>query len=381
MRKTKLLLFIALLLGTVGAVKADEVTADKVVLNVYDNQVLSPGGDKIYVSVSLESASDVIYTAYQMSFELPEGLEVCMIDDGYEVYMYGNGGFYPRTGSDRTGWTYQHTLGANVVAGNVLNVTCYSSTNALFAKTSGDLFDFYVKASPYLKPDDVEIKVKNIKFVTVDETKYLPEEFVSTAVKAAATSTLSLKVSATNKFGTCILPFDYELPADGSLEAYTCAEATADALVLTKAGKIAAYTPYILYSEAGFSATLSGTVDATKYPADGIVQSGYLVGTVVQTQLTEATSYVMQNQGSGVKFYQVDPASPFVLTAGKCYVELPEGTNVASLRIGGSTTGIELIHNSEFRILNCIYNLFGQRVEKMLPGQVYIVNGRKVVNK
>ena len=380
MRKTKLLLFIALLLGTVGAVKADEVTADKVVLNVYDNQVLSPGGDKIYVSVSLESASDVTYTAYQMSFELPEGLEVCMTDDGYEVYMYGNGGFYPRTGSDRAGWTYQHTLGANVVAGNVLNVTCNSSTNALFAKTSGDLFDFYVKASPYLKPGDVEIKVKNIKFVTVDETKYLSEEFVSTAVKASTTSTLSLKVSETNKFGTCILPFDYELPADGSFEAYTCAEATADALVLSKAGKIAAYTPYILYSEAGFSATLSGTVDATQYPADGIVQSGYLVGTVVQTQLTEATSYVMQNQGSGVKFYQVDPASPFVLTAGKCYVELPEGTNALALRIGGTTS----IDKGQLTIGNApkaIYNVVGLRVETMQPGQIYIVNGRKVIAK
>ena len=364
-----------------GAAKADEVTADKVVLNVYDDQVLSPGGDKIYVSVSLESATDVKYTAYQMSFELPEGLEVCMADDSYEVYMYGNGGFYPRTGSDRVGWTYKHTLGSNVVAGNVLNVTCYSSTNALFAKTSGDLFDFYVKATPYLKPGDVEIKVKNVKFVTPDETKYLSEDYVSTAVQAAATSTLTLKVSAVNKFGTCILPFDYALPADGSLEAYTCSEHTADALVLEKASKMAAYTPYILYSETGFNQTISGTVDTTKYPADGIVKSGHLVGTLVQTELTEATSYVMQNQGQGVKFYQVDPTSPFVLSAGKCYVELPEGTNVASLRIGGSTTGIESIYNSEFTIQNCIYNLLGQPVTHMLPGRVYIVNGRKVVSK
>ena len=381
MRKTKLLLFIALLLGTVGAAKADEVTADKVVLNVYDNQVLTPGGDAIYISVSLESASDVTYTAYQMSFELPEGLEVCMTDDSYEVYMYGNGGFYPRTGSDRVGWTYKHTLGSNVVAGNVLNVTCYSSTNALFADTSGDLFDFYVKATPYLKPGDVEIKVKNVKFVTPDETKYLSEDYVSTTVQASATSTLTLKVSAANKFGTCILPFDYALPADGSLEAYTCEAYTDDALVLTKVTEMAAYTPYILYSDSenGFSATISGTVDAAKYPAGGTVKSGHLVGTLVPCELT-AGSYVMQNQGQGPMFYQVDPESPFVLPAGKCYVELPEDTSVASLRIGGSTTGIESIHNSEFIIQNCAYNLLGQPVSNMQPGHVYIVNGRKVIN-
>ncbi len=377
MRKTKLLLFIALLLGTVGAAKADEVTADKVVLNVYDNQVLTPGGDAIYISVSLESASDVTYTAYQMSFELPEGLEVCMTDDSYDVYMYGNGGFYPRTGSDRVGWTYKHTLGSNVVAGNVLNVTCYSSTNALFADTSGDLFDFYVKATPYLKPGDVEIKVKNVKFVTPDETKYLPEDYVSTAVQASATSTLTLKVSDTNKYGTCILPFDYALPADGSLEVYTCDTYTDDALVLTKVTEMAAYTPYILYSENGFSATISGTVDAAKYPAGGTVKSGHLVGTLVPCELT-AGSYVMQNQGHGPMFYRVGDV-PFALSAGKCYVVLPEGTNVASLRIGGSTTGIESIHNSEFTIQNCVYNLLGQPVSTMQPGRIYIVNGRKII--
>ena len=362
-----------------GAAKADEVTADKVVLNVYDDQVLSPGGDKIYVSVSLESATDVKYTAYQMSFELPEGLEVCMTDDSYEVYMYGNGGFYPRTGSDRVGWTYKHTLGSNVVAGNVLNVTCYSSTNALFAKTSGDLFDFYVKATPYLKPGDVEIKVKNVKFVTPDETKYLPEDYVSTAVQADATSKLTLKVSAANKFGTCILPFDYELPQDGSLEAYTCSSYTDDALVLEKATAMAAYTPYIIYSEAGFSQTISGTVDAANYPANGTVKSGHLVGVVAQTELTEPNLYVMQNQGDGPMFYQVDPESPFVLSAGKCYVELPEGTNATSLRIGASTTGIAPTQNSTFNSQFSIFNLLGQPVYNMLPGRVYIVNGRKVI--
>lgn len=38
-----------------------------------------------------------------------------------------------------------------------------------------------------------------------------------------------------------------------------------------------------------------------------------------------------------------------------------------------------VIHNSEFTIQNCIYNLLGQPVTHMLPGRVYIVNGRKVI--
>ena len=364
MRRTKLLLLVALLLG-VGVANA-EVTTDRVVIS---DLVVEPGGDgEAIFTVSLEGSLQ--YTAYQVSLVLPEGLEVSTFEGEYDVYMLGSSGFYPRRGQS-------HSLGANVVDGNVLNVTCFSSTNALFSRTSGDLFEVYVKASPYLKPGDVKIEVKGVKLVTVDETKYESADYVSTAVQAAATSTLTLKVSAANKFGTCILPFDYTLPADGSLEAYTCEAYTDDALVLSKVDKMEAYTPYILYSEAGFSATLTGTVDAAKYPADGKVQSGHLVGTLVPCELT-AGSYVMQNQGDGPMFYRVG-AVPFALSAGKCYVELPAGTSAASLRIGGSTTGIAPIQNSTFNSQFSIFNLLGQPVSNMQSGRIYIVDGRKVI--
>ena len=257
-----------------------------------------------------------------------------------------------------------------------------SITNMTFGKTTGNLVDVYVTPSPYLQPGDVEIKLTNVKFARVtEEYGYRADELILTGITAEAKSTLPVKVSATNKYGTCILPFDYTLPADGSLEAYGCSEYTDDALLLEEVTELAAYTPYILYSETGFSATLTGDVDASKYPAGGIAKSGYLMGTLVQTELTEASCYVMQNQGSGPMFYQVDPTSPFLLTAGKCYVELPTGIKAKALRIGGSTTSIAPIQNSEFKIQNCIYNLLGQRVDHMLPGKIYIVNGKKVVNK
>ena len=376
MKKTKLLLLAALLM-IAGAAKADVATDDKVVIS---SLTVVPGSSEAYsFTVSLEGT--IKYTAYQIDLQLPEGLEPAYNSKGQLRVSMVKPSLYPYSLEDEededSDKSYTHTLSCALNEGNTLRVATFSSLNECFTKTSGDLFKVYVTTTPYLKPGDVEIKVKNVRFVTPDETKYLPEDYVSTAVQATATSTLTLKVSETNKFGTCILPFDYALPADGSLEAYTCSNHTADALLLEKADKIAAYTPYILYSENGFSATISGEVDATKYPADGIVKNGHLVGTVVQTELTEATSYVMQNQGSGVKFYQVDPASPFVLAAGKCYVELPEGTASPSFRIGGTTD----IENSEFRIQNSelIYNVLGQRVDRMTSGHVYIVNGRKVI--
>lgn len=362
MRKTKLLL-LTILLCVVGVVKAVETT-DKMVIG---ELTVVPGGsgDAVF-TVSLEGS--LKYTAYQVSLVLPEGLEVCYLDGYYDVYMLGSSGFYPRRGNS-------HSLGANVVDG-VLNVTCFSSTNAEFSATSGELFEVYVKASPYLKPGDVHIGVENVKLVTVDEVKYEPADYVSTSIKAAATSTVTLKVSAENQFGTCILPFDYTLPADGKLEAYTCNRFNGEVLLLDKATTMQAYIPYILYTTTGFTSTISGTVDASKYPSDGIVKEGYLVGTVVAKKLTEG-SYVMQNQGEGIMFYRVG-TTPFALSAGKCYVELPAGTASPSFRIGG-TTGIDntecTIENSQF------YNVLGQPVDRMIPGHIYIVDGHKVIAK
>lgn len=375
MQKTKLLFFICSLFAA-GAIMA-ESTTDKVVIS---ELTVEPGGEYNFFTVNLEGSK--AYTGYEVHLIFPEELEVFHSDGAPVVYMANDdlsldgNDIYPYTKNIMTKKkTYTHTVSSNVL-GNELIVTCISTKNDNLKATSGALFHVFVQATPYLKPGDVEIGVQGVKLVTVDETKYEPADYVSTTVQATATSTLSLKVSAANKFGTCILPFDYALPADGSLEAYTCSSHTADALLLEKASKIAAYTPYMLYSETGFSQTISGTVDATKYPAEGIVKSGHLVGVVAQTELAEPNLYVMQNQGQGPMFYRVDPAFPFVLAAGKCYVELPDGASASSFRIG-ETTGIAPIQHSKTQ--NCIYNVLGQRVDCMTSGRIYIVNGRKVV--
>lgn len=387
MRKTKLLFFLCSLFA-VGAVMAEETT-DKVVIS---ELTVEPGSSNTYsFTVSLQGS--MLYTAYSMDLHLPEGLTVATTSSGSLRVSMVKPSLYPfetveeenEDGELVETKVYSHTIERNMPAPNLLRVIGATLSNKAFTKTSGDLFKVYVKASPYLKPGDVEIAVKDVVLTenqkqSDDEflaISHLPADYVSTSVKAGTTSTLTLKVSGDYKFGTCILPFDYELPTDGSLEAYTSSSATTDALLLTKADKIEAYTPYILYSEAGFSQTISGTVNPDNYPAEGIVKQGCLVGTVVNKQLAEATSYVLQNQNAGTMFYQVDPELPFSLPAGKCYAQLPEGTNASALRIG-ETTGIE---HSEFKIQNSesIFNLLGQPVKTMQPGHIYIVNGRKVV--
>lgn len=384
MKKTKLLLLFALMLSAVN-IWADETTTDKVVLSelTVEPGISGYGEDVSFFTISLQG-SEVLYTAYQIDITMPDGLSVVFADGVPSVFManddyaFDGNDIYPFTKSAFGKKTYYHSL-VSSLNGNVLRIICTSNLNQTLTSASGALCHVIVQASPYLKPGNVEIGVKAL-LVTPDEVKYYPEEYTSTSVQASATSTLSLKVSADNKFGTCILPFSYDLPADGSLQAYTCNDYTNDAILLAKAERMEAYQPYILYSQEGFSGTLSGTVDAGAYPEGGISRQGHLVGTLVQRELTGTTSYVMQNQGSGVMFHQVGE-TPFVVPAGKCYVKLPDGASARNIRIAGEETGIIETETGEQETENKeIYDLSGRLVQKLQKG-VYIVNGNKVVKQ
>lgn len=356
-----------------------ETTTDRVVVSGLD---VVPNGEQTYFTVSLEGTR--LYTAYDIQLQLPDDLEVVYKGDAPYVQMFkGKNGIYPYTEEEdpfegTTTTTYSHVLSSNVVGRNTLRVMCISMSNENLRTESGRLFGVYVKATPYLKPGDVEIVVKEVCLTTAEAVEYRPSDEVQVAGQAAATSSDILKVSEENQYGTCILPFDYDLPVDGSLKAYTCRSHTDDALVLERKSRIEAYKPYVLYAENGFEQVVSGAVDAGKYPKDGIYKNDLLVGTVKDTELKEGNFYVLQNHGDGPMFYQVDPATPFVVPAGKCYVELPaEEAGASSFRIGEATAigDMPLIKDDEA----VIYNLLGQRVHRMQAGRIYIVNGRKVI--
>lgn len=389
--KNKFVLLLALLF--VASVARPEVeTTDRIVLSEItksgNNEVVpvTPGsGDTYSFTVSLEG-SDTYYTAYEIDLTFPEGLSVAYNTSGKARVSMVKSNLYPFTTNEEENEDgeivevkdYSHELTAGMVSSNRLKVIVMSMENENFTETSGALFKVYVQASPYLKPGSNGIGV-SAKLFTKDEKSYTPKEYTSNTLTVENSSSLTLAVSSENQFGTCILPFNYNLPADGSLKAYTCSQCTSEELLLTEVqGKMEAYTPYILYSPSGFpDKNISGTVDAEKYPEGGIVKQGYLVGTVVQKELKESTSYVMQNQGYGAMFYNVGD-TPFVLSAGKCYAELPDGSAARVIRMDDATEIIET-ENGERKMENC-HDLSGRRVEKLQKG-VYIVNGNKVVKQ
>lgn len=329
---------------------------------------LKPGGETDYFTIALENGAHDNYTGFQFDLVLPAGLELSYCD-GEAVYISEEDAVYPTKRDD-------HAVVYEVHPGFV-RVICYSPTSKLFASTEGNLVDIYVTPTPYLKPGDVDVTLLNVTFARKDGTAGLREdELHLEGLKASNTSKLTLNVSATNKYSTCILPFDAAIPS--GVKAYSCSSTNGEYLLLEKQESFKAYTPYILYAENGYNSTLTGEVDASKYSAT--VTDGYLTGTVVTQEIGGGNGYyVMQNQGEGVMFYKVGDV-PFSIPAGRCWLTLPaELQGSAKFRMDG-TTGIEELKGENGEV-NTIYDLTGRRIEQINTPGIYIVDGVKRVVK
>ena len=391
LKKLSAALMLAALFGAVPAV-AQEPAAK---VYIKSPVTVEPGvttSQKLVISMDATNAEEK-FCAFQMDIVLPDGLEFEYRNGKPRITML-KPGVYPSYNDyddeDNEIDVYTHSLNMSEVNGGI-RVIVYSSDPdenlRYFAKKKGDLLNVYVKTTPYLKPGDVNITLRGVTFSKLDATAgFKADELTLTGITAAATSTLPVKVSATNKYSTAVFPFGVDaIPA--GLEVYSCNSTNGQNLVLTKQSKAVAYTPYILYAANGYEGTLSGAVDASKYSE--VVTDGYLTGTVVPTEIGGGNGYyVMQNKGEGVMFYSVDDAS-FAIPAGKCWLALPaELQGSASFRLDG-TTGVEEVKGeptvdaSQNGNVKTVYDLQGRKVNTengKLKG-IYIIDGKKVILK
>ncbi len=337
--------------------------------NVYikEGVTVEPGGDLQYFTVAIDNASDD-YVAYQMDIYLPEGLELAYEEGEPLIFINNEDGFYP-TNVRKVPY---HSLNMNITA-ECIRLMCTEGSNRAFKSRSGAMFDVYVTALPYIKPGDAQIELKGVKLSNINATGVTIPSIVSNAVKVSNHSTVALTVNSKNKYGTCLLPFDAPLPA--GVKAYSCGAVSGENLVLEEQASLVAYTPYIIYAENGCNTTLSGSVDATNYVTTATI--GYLTGTTVTSEVSAGANYILQNQGEGVMFYKVGD-TPFSLAPGKCWLTLPaELQGSARFRLDG-TTGIENV-KTEKKIAKTIYDIKGRCVKEMLPGKMYIVDGKKII--
>lgn len=183
-------------------------------------------------------------------------------------------------------------------------------------------------------------------------------------------------------YGTLILPFDAELQE--GMEAYTCdgKEENELTLTLTPAESFVANTPYIVKKT---GATTDYTFSGIAYSTATTYTDGLLTGTLVD-MTAPAGSLVLQNQPSGLGFYQVD-TNDITVKANRVYVtEEVAGVNVRALILPGNETGINSVV-AEDSIVD-VYTIGGVKVKEGVKASealnglakgFYIVGGKKVM--
>ena len=190
------------------------------------------------------------------------------------------------------------------------------------------------------------------------------------AAKANVTLTLS-KVG----WATLILPFDAELPEN--VKAYSCGEADGETLTLVEAESLKANTPYLMNGqESTHKFSGYGLADKDSYT------EGLFTGTYVEYQTAAGNGiYVLQNIDGDVAFYLVGENAQPTVKPNRIYM-VYEGAAGAPKFSFGRGEGTTSIDNSQMTIDNSqliIYDLMGRKVNTMEKGNMYIINGKKVI--
>lgn len=197
-------------------------------------------------------------------------------------------------------------------------------------------------------------------------------------IREAAKAEVAMNISAA-KWSTLILPFNAALP-DG-VKAYSCNEADVETetLTLTEATTLKANTPYLINGEAGtheFSGY--GLAKQDTYAA------GIFTGTYVDYHTTaNSRTYVLQKHDNVLAFYLVgESAQPWV-RAYRCYITLDNASTARMFSFGfdNETTGIDNAQLSTGDSELIIFDIMGRKVKSMKKGNLYIINGKKVLVK
>ena len=265
--------------------------------------------------------------------------------------------------------------GGEVEEGTKVTITCategaiiYYTTDGTEPTTSSEVYSGAITIT-----EDVTIKAMAAK-----SGYYTNSAVVTRVFNVYVTVDRVINITAQNKFGTCILPFAVQLPA--GLEAYVCNEVNGDYIVLEPVSSIEANTPYILYAANGAEHTFNGRIVDENVDE---VTKGMLTGFALNSHKVTMgdNCYVMQDKGKGVMFYNAS-GMEITIPYNRCYLTLPANSNSGAYRLYRGATGVECIKDiAEGDSATEIYDITGRKVTNMTPGNVYIVNGKKVYIK
>lgn len=194
-------------------------------------------------------------------------------------------------------------------------------------------------------------------------------------------ATVPVTVS-TSRYATYCCQYPLDLSAlDSKVKAYTVTAVTADAVTFTKiTGTVKGGVPFILYGTPG-NYDLTVAASSSTVP-DGNKLVGTLAPTFVEQEVGGYTNFALSAAHGDFRKIK---ENGMVVPANKVY--LP----VQSSLLGGSARMAIIFDDDETTTVQGVavrkdvpatyYNLKGQRVENPVKGQLYIVNGKKVVMK
>lgn len=173
-------------------------------------------------------------------------------------------------------------------------------------------------------------------------------------------------------WGTTILPFAVAEIPEG-VKVYTCDETVGATLTLVEVNALEANKPYII--EGAWNETLTGDAQGTALS----YTEGLLTGVYAQTP-APVGSYVLQKLNDTVAFYEVAEGKQPKVGANRAYLnDASAEAGIKAFYLGGDADAIKSVFDG--LVNGDAYDLGGRKVNKLQKGNVYIVNGKKVVVK
>jgi len=214
-----------------------------------------------------------------------------------------------------------------------------------------------------------------IRFRYYKSSSYTGQKAIQLYKKVAPSQSVTVTPAG---YATIVAKADLDIPTGVEVFAVTVGESASSAQLTEVTGGVPAGNAVLVKASAGTYefAYASTTPDAIAkndlHASDGTVTGA--AGNI----------FALAKKTQGVGFYKV--GEDVTIPAGKAYLEVkttssdPESGVKAFYGFEDDATGIEAIDHSPLTIEGAVYNLAGQRLQKMQKG-INIVNGKKIAVK
>lgn len=200
----------------------------------------------------------------------------------------------------------------------------------------------------------------------------------------------------TTNWQTICVPFDYVLPSGVIAEELQEIDLDNNIFTFTSVSKLKANVPYILKNGSATAALFSNLTNVSVLCASseksvhileaGNVTTGSIVGTFTPVSSTTMTNdYNLFFFGADGTFYYADSTTPeVVFPPFRAFIRVPKGAMSSPMRSSvrhndGTTSVVSIDNNTNNRSVSDIYDLNGRVVDVITSGNIYIVNGEKVL--